>query len=427
MIINRMNAEFEYMGTIYKIGAPVVGTAESEYKGLFGRIIKIRTGKDKLTDNKTPDIYCSFDIPILQQEINDVEARFSELYGAKKWIDDIILDEVILSPEMIKVLPDSKQPDDGLEIFVVMQEWSADGEYGNNVDIFTDYDEAKHLMHEDLKEDMENGVISHIENDEDFVSEEKDDFYEGYIDGEYSENFYKVEINRIKVHISDYKLLKLIARRALSDQITDWDDTARLNNRELYHLIYDSDAVDELVTEFESDEIFMERFWKVVSEIGYKYVDEYRKDRPGCFVPEQDIENPMCLGNEDDEDCVKCDLYCNKREYLNGQPTLYGFLKSYFGNCLDAETIDKLVWYGKFTYFNNDDEERKTYTERKAWYIFISIVEKIYNKGKTPEGIVEYFKGYTAEISIETAQKVLEAINTIDYDFTKAEEDGFDD
>lgn len=209
MIIKRMNEEFEYKGKIYKIGAPIVGTDDSEYKGLFGRITEIRTDKDKLTDNETPDIYCSFDRPLLQQEINDVEARFSELYGEKKWIDDIILDEVILSPDMVKPLPESKQHADGLEIFIVKQEWSVDGECDSSADVFTDYDEAKHLMHEALKEDMANGIISRIEGNDGFVSDESDDFYEGYIDGEHNENFYMIEIKREKINIADDKLKKL--------------------------------------------------------------------------------------------------------------------------------------------------------------------------------------------------------------------------
>lgn len=417
MVIMKYNAEFTYQGVVYKIGAPIVGTAESEYKGLFGKITKIRTGKDKLTDNKTPDIYCSFDIPVLQQEINDVEARFSELYGAKKWIDDITLDEVILAPEMIKPLPDRKQSADDLELFVVTQEWSADGECDSSTDVFADYDEAKHLMHESLKEDIENGIISRIGDDDMFVSDEADDFFEGYIEGERNENFYGVGIKRIKINISDRKLLALIAQRALSSQIKDWDETAKLNKCEQNHLIYDSDAVSELVTEFTSDEVFMEQFWKLVSEIGFKYVDEYAGYRPGCFVPEQNIEKPMCLGDGDNDDCVNCDLYCNKREYLNGNPTLYALLKSYFGKYLDAETIDKLVWEKKLTHFHNDNEaERRAYANMKAWGVFTTIIAKMREMCKTPDNTVEYFKGYKTDISLETAEKILNVLNSSDFD-----------
>ena len=37
MILNRTGAEFEYEGVTYTIGGAIVGTAESEYAGLYGR------------------------------------------------------------------------------------------------------------------------------------------------------------------------------------------------------------------------------------------------------------------------------------------------------------------------------------------------------------------------------------------------------
>lgn len=39
MILNRTGAEFEYEGVTYTIGGAIVGTAESEYAGLYGRIV----------------------------------------------------------------------------------------------------------------------------------------------------------------------------------------------------------------------------------------------------------------------------------------------------------------------------------------------------------------------------------------------------
>ena len=42
MIINRIGAEFEYDGTTYVIGAPIVGTPESEYEGLYGTKRKMK-------------------------------------------------------------------------------------------------------------------------------------------------------------------------------------------------------------------------------------------------------------------------------------------------------------------------------------------------------------------------------------------------
>ena len=69
MILNRTGTEFEYEGVTYTIGGAIVGTAESEYAGLYGRINAIHDGEDKETENETPDIYCEFDPPVMPHEV----------------------------------------------------------------------------------------------------------------------------------------------------------------------------------------------------------------------------------------------------------------------------------------------------------------------------------------------------------------------
>lgn len=106
MIINHNGAEFSYKGVTFVIGQPIVGTKQSEYEGLYGVITEIRDGKDKDTENDTPDIYCTFEPPVLPHDIERLEKRFSGLYQQSKKLEDISLDEVIMAPEMIKGLED---------------------------------------------------------------------------------------------------------------------------------------------------------------------------------------------------------------------------------------------------------------------------------------------------------------------------------
>ena len=84
MIINRIGDKFEYEGTAYVIGAPIVGTPESEYEGLYGTITEIRDGEDKETENETPDLYCSFGSPALPCEVKKLEMVFSDLYVGRR-------------------------------------------------------------------------------------------------------------------------------------------------------------------------------------------------------------------------------------------------------------------------------------------------------------------------------------------------------
>ena len=76
-----------------------VNKNDEDYQGAIGYITEIRTGDDKETDNEGIDIHCSLSVP--EGLVKTFEKRFSDIYGTKKTIDDIILDEVILSADMI--------------------------------------------------------------------------------------------------------------------------------------------------------------------------------------------------------------------------------------------------------------------------------------------------------------------------------------
>lgn len=102
MIINRHGATFEHAGVTYTIGASVVGTDQSEYEGLTGYIYEVRDGADKETETETPDLYCNFDPPDDPAEIAELEAVFSDLYDEPKTLEDIILDCVIMAPDMVR-------------------------------------------------------------------------------------------------------------------------------------------------------------------------------------------------------------------------------------------------------------------------------------------------------------------------------------
>ena len=127
MILNRPGAEFEYEGVTYTIGGAIVGTTESEYAGLYGRINAIHDGEDKETENETPDIYCEFDPPVMPHEVKALEDTFSDLYHQPKTIADIVLDMVIMAPEMIRPLDDLRSMRKRVNVFLVMEDWAVNG------------------------------------------------------------------------------------------------------------------------------------------------------------------------------------------------------------------------------------------------------------------------------------------------------------
>ena len=194
MIIKQPGAEFFYEDVCYKIGDRIVGTDASEYQGLLGSIIEIRDGEDKETENETPDIYCSFDDPVLPYDIAELEKRFSELYQCKKTIEDIALDEVIMAPEMIETIEQADKQLTKLNIYLVSEDWAVDGESGHSVTPCTDYHTAKRILCEKLAKELDAGCIPLWNDNESFRTEAGSYYYECWVDGEYSESHYEIAL-----------------------------------------------------------------------------------------------------------------------------------------------------------------------------------------------------------------------------------------
>ena len=113
MILRENGTRFCADGKVFTIGDRISANGESEYEGLFGTITEIRSGADRETENDVPDIYCDFEVPASEEMLRKLEARFSGLYGETKTIDDISLDCVIMSPDMLEPLdtPPGKRED----------------------------------------------------------------------------------------------------------------------------------------------------------------------------------------------------------------------------------------------------------------------------------------------------------------------------
>ena len=104
MIYKKPGEKFSHENITYTVGSRVLANEASEYSGLFGRILQIRTDDDRETENDTPDIYCEFDPPCLSAARRALEQTFSELYGAPKRVEDLGLELVIMAPEMLTPL-----------------------------------------------------------------------------------------------------------------------------------------------------------------------------------------------------------------------------------------------------------------------------------------------------------------------------------
>ena len=102
MVIRKKGSAFFIDGKEFKIGGGVFANDESEYMGLYGTVTEIRTDEDRETENDTPDIYCEFMSPDSVAMAAELETRFSDLYRQDMQLEEISLDCVIMSPEMLE-------------------------------------------------------------------------------------------------------------------------------------------------------------------------------------------------------------------------------------------------------------------------------------------------------------------------------------
>lgn len=209
MIITNMNDTLEYMGKQYYIGEEIVGTSASMYEGLFGKIIEIRTGADKETDNDAPDIYCEFDAPIFPEDIERFEDKVSLLHGKAATLEDIALGRVIMAPEMIKSLVKDVETRT-VTVFTLEEDWATDNNYGHSTQLYFNYDLARKNLCEKILEEKQDGCIKQW-NEINLVEDYGDDYYEVYEEGYYSEQHYLVSITRHDVPMDISDMVKYIS------------------------------------------------------------------------------------------------------------------------------------------------------------------------------------------------------------------------
>ena len=281
MILNRTGATFTYDGNTYTVGDRVVATRESAYEGLFGTIQEIRTGKDKSTDNDTPDLHCAFLPPAIPAEVVTLESRFSALYRQKKMLDDITLDEVIMAPEMIRVInPNGVH---SITVYSVHEEWVLKGDCGENRFPALDPDHAKLKMTELIHNDRAEGCISqwreHGAAEEEVTGE---NYYECWIHDEYCENHYKVSIETQTIPISEDVFTEIgkafvdrILRRDFAEQIEDWEEISGLSDAQITDMVAQPCVPERIRKQLKENGYLEESYWESVSEAAFKLVEQY--------------------------------------------------------------------------------------------------------------------------------------------------------
>ena len=281
MIYHQPGEEFLHKGVCYKVGGRIIANETSDYAGLFGNILEIRTEDDRETDNDTPDIYCAFDPPVLSANRLALEQTFSQLYHEQKHIEDLCLDMVIMGPEMVVPLEYPAQVYPTGTLYTVVVHWAIDGEYGSYEAIFTERTDALHQFHNDLREEFLDGSIPRWKESSRFVEEESANSYECYLDGEYCENHFSIMLEQWDLPLSPAfcrSAAELYRAECLRDDfrehIENHDDFQKLSDTQKEVLLRSPDLPQRIADQLEHSCAYNEAYWQVVSEVACTLLKE---------------------------------------------------------------------------------------------------------------------------------------------------------
>lgn len=285
MILNENGKSFEYDGITYTIGDAVIGTNVSEYDGLIGIITEIRDGNDKETENETPDIYCSFESPLLPEDVKALEETFSDLYGEPKTMEDICLDMVIMAPNMIYIAKERSQNVRKIKLYAVTEDWANDDNYGYDVTLFATKDAAMKEFKILIGIEALDGVIADIKCSSDYVEEFDSFSYECYTEGRHCESHYSVSVKEKELLLTYDSLeqakklaQEIMYRNDFAYQIEEWEETAKMTSAQYQNMINDPNLVQRLKKAFDMDDGYWDAYWLVISEVARQIVDEHTKE-----------------------------------------------------------------------------------------------------------------------------------------------------
>ncbi len=290
MILDRIGVAFYYEGKKYVIGEPILATDASEYEGLLGRILEIRDGVDKETDNEEPDIYCEFEEPVLKSDIWKLEQRMSGIYGERKTLEDISLDFVIMAPEMITTIAEIENQSPIAEIYILTEDWAVNADYGHSTGAFTSLELAQLSMRKMLAKEKQEGCIPVWEDEADFVENESDMSYSAYREGFWCESHYELTIQKL-----DMRMTPAFLRHAADEfniqskqndfieQTESWGDQYKLSEEALYNLRQSKEIASKVEEKLNKNDHYWEAYWESFSEVAHEMFKKAEGDLcDGC-------------------------------------------------------------------------------------------------------------------------------------------------
>lgn len=279
MILKNKGDVFLYAGIKYVIGEKVIATKGGANEGMIGTILQICDGEDKETENYTPDIYCSFDEPILKVHKEKAIERLSKLWDGVIKLEDANVEQIIMAPEMIIPLDSFLESKRSVIVYALIEESCADCNTDVSVQLFADKETALQQLEINLKKEFEGGMLDR-DLSEGYVFEESEDSYECYLDGFAAEWRYYIHIEEQKLVLTDDSLKsigKLETERKyfedFEDQICCWDEMDEFTEEEYRLLVKHPDIPKKIKKELDSSS-YWETYHEAVCDAAHKIVKE---------------------------------------------------------------------------------------------------------------------------------------------------------
>lgn len=306
---------------LYCVGDLVYANRHSEYEGLFGRIIEIRDGQDKLTLSTGPELVCAFTKPVLPDVIHRLERRISHRDRQLKMLHDMDLSREVLTVKSVTVIEDENPVSFEVECFRLNVEWIINGVKSTFSLLFSDYLAARKRFMDMLETEIKSGCIdAWSQCDEFFVNCDKE-WFEGWLVGQCESNHYRIALDQENLRITadavraigqiflDQQFHKDFALRIAESKMTE-----KLP-KEMQAVFADDlcipDHVRKAIAECPE---FKETYQEVLDVAARKLMIQYfqRLNRPECYTAKYDALGSVCEGNGSDQ-CRTCS-YCESKE-----------------------------------------------------------------------------------------------------------------
>lgn len=282
MILCNRGEEYRFGNVVFTVGDRVCGLEGSVYINLIGKVKEIHIYDDAETQKSKVDIYVDFMLPVLQKDRQEMVNRFSTLLGKPVAIEDINLTSVVMHPQ--EIIPTLEEKSNLVEVpvFLLREEWADGDECGSFVWVFSNRADAERKMRDQLTEESIYGLLAKWQGSGDLLIDEREDFYEWWLDCNYYEAHYNIGLSTQSIYLSsdtasDICNIQIAANRAedFLEEISQWEETEDLTEEQLAEMVQFTDVPNRIKEKLATNSTYWSAYYKSLSEASCEAVKAY--------------------------------------------------------------------------------------------------------------------------------------------------------